>query len=71
MAQTTGAQIRTKQQSNLLSATQLEMAQITTHLLLRRRLRLGPGKQHINALAGVDRPNIDLVAGGAALVGDS
>ena len=55
--------------AHLACAAQPELAQTAPLLLLRRRLRLDPAKHRLDAAAGVDRPGVALVAGGAPIDG--
>ena len=61
--------MQTKNRSDLFGAAQFELAQTTPLLLLRRRLRLDPGKHLLNDPAGIDRLGVSLVAGGAPVNG--
>ena len=69
MDQVLGDHVQTEHCSDLFGAAQFELTQSTPLLLLRRRLRLDPGKHLLDAPAGIDRLGIALVAGGAPVKG--
>jgi hypothetical protein len=53
--QVMGDHLQTKHSANLFNTAQLGLAQSAPLLLLRRRLRLDPGKHHPDAPGDIDR----------------